>query len=170
LVLNLHDTRNRIDKSFQDEWMLRSVVPVLIFIRLLPESVTQSELRKFVGRVVHSPWHSLLYPATRIQSIEITKITSTLQQSVEYHGIIDIEPAKLALKVIRKLHRAPLKGKQVEVRKYYQRSALRDRRKNQQTAPPSGSDRRRQDRRRVGLMRERVTISGRLAKTYSIAS
>ena len=142
---------------------------MLIFIRLLPESVTQSELRKFVGRVVQSPWQNLLYPATRIESIEIRKITSTLQQSVEYHGIIDIEPAKLALKVIRKLHRTPLKGKEVEVRKYYQRSALRDRRTTQQSVPP-GSERRRQDRRRVGLMRERVMVSGRLAKTYSIAS
>lgn len=139
---------------------------MLVFIRLLPESVTQSDLRKFVSRAMRSYWSSLFFPSSRIRSTEIRKCSNSTNHSVEYHGIVDIEPAKAAVKAIRKLNRRSLKGKEVEVRKYYQRSALRDRRIDDAEDIPTG-ERRRQDRRRQAMHIERVPISGRLAPRYS---
>lgn len=142
---------------------------MLVFIRLLPESVTQNDLRKFVGKAIRSPWQSLFFPSSRICSTEIRKLSNIMNHSVEYHGLVDIEPAKAAVKVIRKLNRTPLKGKEVEVRKYYQRSVLRDRR-GEKAAGPYSDDRRRQDRRREAMLAERVSMSGPLETSYSQAS
>lgn len=134
---------------------------MLIFIRLLPESVTQNDLRKFVDKAMRPHWSNLFFPSSRIRSTEIRKFTNSQNHSVEYHGIVDIEPAKAAVRVIRKLNRTPLKGKEVEVRKYYQRSALRDRRDEKAQAFAS-DERRRRDRRREAMAMERVAISGQL--------
>lgn len=139
---------------------------MLVFIRLLPESVTQNDLLQFVGKAVRSPMQSLFSPSHRIHSIEIRKLSSSTNHTVEFHGIVDIEPAKAAVKAIRKLNRTSLKGKEVEVRKFYQRSALRDRRINQVNGAPS-DDRRKRDRRREGMIAERVSISGPIEISYA---
>jgi hypothetical protein len=133
---------------------------MLVFIRLLPEAVTQNDLRKFVGKAIRSSWLHWLFPQARIHSTEIRKFANGQNHSVEYHAIVDIEPAKAAVAAIRKLNRTPLKGKQVEVRKYYHRSLLRDRRKALQEDAQEGDERRRRDRRRESLEVERVGVSG----------
>lgn len=132
---------------------------MLIFIRLLPELVSQSNLRQFVDKALCPPWWRLLSPQSSIHSTEIRKLTNGETYSIEYHGIVDIEPAMGAVATIRKLHRALLKGKRVDVRKYYQRSPLRDRRKERQRVSLF-DDCRKQDRRRKVMLTEWVTISG----------
>jgi hypothetical protein len=134
---------------------------VLIFIRLLPEAVTQGELRRFVEKAINSRWRSLLATRSKIHKAEIRKLVNQTTGSVEYHGLVDIEPAKRALAAIHKLNHAPLKGKTVEVRKYYQRSPLRDRREGF-GSDAAADNRRKRDRRRANLLAESVTISGPL--------
>ncbi|MGD8930934.1 MAG: hypothetical protein PVI52_00090 [Chromatiales bacterium] len=92
---------------------------------------------------------------------EIRKLVNRATGSVEYHGVVDIEPAKGAVRAIRKLNLTPLKGKTVEVRKYYKRSPLRDRREGGSQEATS-ANRRKRDRRRPNLAEESVTISGPL--------
>jgi hypothetical protein len=140
---------------------------VLVFIRLLPESVTQNELRRFVSNGLRSRWLIAFPVSGKIRSVEIRKFTNGTSRSVEYHGIVDIEPAKAAVKAIRKLNRTLLKGKEVEVRKYYQRSVLRDRRIAMGARTPS-DERRKRDRRRGSMVMERVSVSGHyLAPSYA---
>jgi hypothetical protein len=134
---------------------------MLIFIRLLPESVTQGELRRFVEKAIHSPWCSLFFTRSKVHGAEIRKLVNRATGSVEYHGVVDVEPAKKAVVAIRRLNRTPLRGKAVEVRKYYQRSPLRDRRGGGRAGDAS-DNRRKRDRRRPNLMAESVTISGPL--------
>jgi hypothetical protein len=134
---------------------------MLIFIRLLPESVTQGELRRFVEKAIRSPWRRLPFSRNKIQMAEIRKLVNRATGSVEYHGLVDVEPAKGAVKAIRKLNLTPLKGKTVEVRKYYKRSPLRDRREGG-AAEGTSANRPRRDRRRPNLVAESVTISGPL--------
>jgi RNA recognition motif-containing protein len=135
---------------------------MLIFIRLLPESVTQGELRRFVEKAIHSPWRNLFLARSKIRMAEIRKLVNRATGSVEYHGLVDIEPAKGAVTAIRKLHLTPLKGKTVEVRKYYKRSPLRDRRERGNKNEAVFENRRKRDRRRQNLVAESVTISGPL--------
>jgi len=136
---------------------------MLVFIRLLPETVTQNDLRRFISQALKPSWLTLLAPQGRIKSTEIRKTTYGQPLSVEYHGIVDIEPAKAAMAVIHKLNRTALKGRDVEVRKYYHRSPLRDRRiaLRGMTDAPAG-ERRHQDRRRSHMITERVHTAGPL--------
>ena len=123
---------------------------MLVFIRLLPDAVTRGDLRQFV---IQGCQPSILRPLrrpARINRFEIVKITNLRTKTVEYHGLAEIEPAKAALSVIKRLNRAELKGRKIEVRKFYRRSQLRDRRGQQ---PPvehlSIHDRRKLNRRRI---------------------
>ncbi len=70
----------------------------------------------------------------------------------ELHGLVTMEPEILADTVIKRLHLRHFKGRRVAVRRYYIRSLLNDRRRNQEynTAPES-HNRRFRDRRREDL-------------------
>jgi len=133
---------------------------VLVFIRLLPESVTQSDLRKFVRNALRPSWLNPFSSQSRIQATEIRKLCNRATLSVEYHGVVEIESAKAAVAAIHKLNRTSLKGKVVEVRKYFQRSLQRDRREG--VPELLSANRRKQDRRREGMTVERVARSGPL--------
>lgn len=133
---------------------------VLVFIRLLPEAVTQSDLRKFVRNAIRPSWLNPFAPQSRIHSTEIRKLSNHATLSVEYHGVVEIESAKAAVAAINKLNRTSLKGKEVEVRKYFQRSPQRDRREGVTESSPV--NRRKQDRRREAMTAERVVRSGPL--------
>ncbi|MEN8166753.1 MAG: hypothetical protein ABFR65_04645 [Pseudomonadota bacterium] len=132
---------------------------MLIFIRLLPESVSQSNLREFVDQALSPPWWRLFSLQSSIHSTEIRKLTNGETYSIEYHGIVGIEPAMGAATAVRRLHRTLLKGKRVEVRKYYQRSPLRDRRVGRRRVSLL-DECRKQDRRRKVMLTEWVSISG----------
>ena len=133
-----------------------------LFVPNLPESVTESELRRLVRRQVRSPWLRLWRRSGSITALEIVQFTNPDPRSVEYHGIIEIEPELPALRAIRKLNGSRIKGKAIEVRMYHRRSSYRERR-IQQIESQGGVmfNRRKGERRRLHLQREIVEVSGR---------
>ena len=133
-----------------------------LFVPNLPESVTESELRRLVRRLVRSPWLRLWGRSGSITTLEIVRLTNPEPRAVEFHGIIEIEPEPPALRAIRKLDGSRIKGKAIEVRKYYRRSSYRERR-IQQIKSRDGImfNRRKGERRRLHLQREIVEVSGR---------
>lgn len=136
---------------------------MLVFIRRIPESVTRQDLRHFVGQAFRSPWNRLFGRKGEIRALDILKITDADAETIEFHGLVDIEPAKSAMLAIRRLGRVPLLGRNVQVRQYRVRSAYRDRRGQ----PPGQGElsihnRRVGDRRRPNLREERVHVSGPL--------
>ncbi len=134
---------------------------MLVFIRMIPKSVNCNELRHFVSKGVNSFWTRYAGKQGSVDSVSINKVTNQEMQSVEYHGIVNIEPATSAQAAIKKLNRTTLKGVPVEVRKFYQRSPMRDRRKGQSDIDADMfKDLRKGDRRRKQLFMEPVYISG----------
>ncbi|MES9961333.1 MAG: RNA-binding protein [Sedimenticola sp.] len=134
---------------------------MLVFIRMVPASVTNGDLRHFVDRGMGSMWDRFFGRRGNITASTILRFTNPKTQSVEYHGVVDIEPATSAQAMIKKLNRTPLNGVPVEVRKFYHRSALRDRRKDRlNTETGSVTDMRRGNRRRSHMNIEPVSISG----------
>jgi hypothetical protein len=90
------------------------------------------------------------------------RISNPDPRSVEYHGIIDIEPEPNALRAIRILDGSRIKGKGIEVRKYQRRSSYRERRMQQLNSEEAVMfNRRKGERRRLYLQREIVQVSGR---------
>lgn len=134
---------------------------MFLFIRMVPKSVTCNELRNFASKGAGDFWTRFSGKQGSVDSISINKFTNQDTQSVEYHGLVNIEPATAAQAAIRRLNRTTLKGVPVEVRKFYCRSELRDRRRQQSSEEHElFNDLRKGDRRRYQLNVEPVYVSG----------
>lgn len=125
-----------------------------IFIRRLPKSTTRLDLIQFAAEALEPHWHLLEFsPIGRLRGCEIIRIADELQDNVEYHGIIHVEPQKAGLAVIDRLNGTFLNNKKVDVRQFHQRSAQHDRRRHQpQPLPVEISEQRKRDRRRPQLV------------------
>ena len=102
-----------------------------VFVRQIPKSsATRGELVKFVNKGLRPSW--IFFPFSshaKVKRCEILQIFNPETKTTEYHGLVQIDPSKAALPVIERLNGRKLKGKPVEVRKYFRRSPHRDRRR-----------------------------------------
>jgi hypothetical protein len=89
-----------------------------------------------------------------VSNCSILRITDPLTAASEYHGLIEIQPAKAAMRAIDELNGRELNGKKIEARRYYNRSLLRDR--LQHGSGMDGAKGGRQERRRINLKIELV--------------
>ena len=136
---------------------------MLVFIRMIPESMTRRDLYRFVDRALPTSWFPLSTKKGRIRSLDLIRIINHQTDSIEYHGLVDIEPAVTAHKAIRRMNGSRLMDRVIEVRKFYHRSKLRDRRSGRSpTDLPRTEDRRMKDRRRCDLSINKVAVSGPL--------
>lgn len=137
-----------------------------IFIRRLPESVTRLGLINYLSSSLRSHWNPFSNRhGKKILGCEIFRIIDRKGQTVEYHGIAHIEPAKDAVVVIERLNGTRLKDKTMEVRKFYHRSSLRDQRHEEESLPADVWERRKRDRRRSRLQIEPLHAGATRAKT-----
>src|SRR5210317_294978 len=101
-----------------------------VFVRQIPKGSTREELGEFISKGLKRSWMFFLFPSrTKVKRCEILQIFNPGTKSIENHGLVQIDPSKSALPVIERLSGRKLKGKPVEVRKYFRRSSLRDRRR-----------------------------------------
>ena len=134
---------------------------MLVFIRMVPASVNSGDLRGFIYKGMGSFWLRLLSSQGSTARISIIRIVNQNTHSVEFHGLVDIEPAASAQAAIRRLNRTSLYGTLVEVREFFDRSTSRDRRKSQTSMETdSFKDLRKGDRRSQQLAIESVPVSG----------
>ena len=134
---------------------------MLVFIRMIPMAVTCDDLHRFVYKGLRSFWTRFFGSRGSIVELSIIRIATQNTHLVQYHGLVDIEPATSAQAAIRRLNQTMLNGVPVEVRKYFHRSPLRDRRRSQSGIETSSfKDLRKEDRRRHQLVVEHVPVSG----------
>lgn len=120
--------------------------------------LTPDELRDYIMRASFQPWYlRWSEPPIVIKNCRILRISSPLKQTTEYHGLVSITPYREALRIAKRLEGRMLAGKQLEIRRWHERSIQRDRR---QAFPAEHLtdfvERRCQDRRRRGLVREYI--------------
>ncbi len=132
-----------------------------MFIRMIPPSVTSGELSRYIHKGTGG-WLSRLFSSQgRVNRTSIIRVTNPSTHSVEYHGLVDYKSATSAQAAIKSLNRTILKGVPVEVRKFYHRSELRDRRTGQSDREHElFNELRKGDRRRSRLAVEPVPVSG----------
>jgi RNA recognition motif-containing protein len=119
---------------------------MMLFLRGLPEDVTQKELRAFVQEAVR-PRHKRSFSLkAAVSNCTILRITDQTNGATEHHGLVEIHPAKAAIGAIETLNGKTLKGASIEVRRYHHRTPLRDRRRNR--SEQDYPDQRKEDRRR----------------------
>lgn len=109
---------------------------VMLFLRNLPPNVSRRDLKAFVlaelrrAGVRGSP---LLQLCT---NCSILRIVDPARDSVEYHGLVEVQPARIAMQAIEALNGQRLGGTPIEVRRYRQRSPWGERRSR--TEVPGG--------------------------------
>ena len=96
-----------------------------------------------MGNVVFSAFNK-----GRIVNVKIVRFLDSNTKALEYHGLVRIEPDKLAQKVIKRLNRKPFKGVRINVREYRIRSWHNDRRTKMSNTSKSATLRKRDRRRR----------------------
>ncbi len=126
---------------------------MLLFIKDIPRYSTSKEIARFIasargvlGRFV--PFVN----SFSVEKCEILRLEDKRRKTVEYHGLVSIEPEKTCLALIDRLDGAIFFGKRVEVRPYYKRSVYKDRRHLHADLELLPRERRRQDRRRNALI------------------
>ena len=138
-----------------------------IFIRQVTKGTTREELSKFVTKGLRPSW--LIIPIrshTKVKRCEILQIFNPDTKNTEYHGLVLVDPSKAALPIINRLNGRELKGKLVEVHKYFRRSPYRDRRRTLYESNER-QEFRRQDRRRDRLI-SRVVHAPEIQRTLGI--
>ena len=141
-----------------------------VFIRRLPESVTRLDLIHFIASVIKPHWTLFGMRSKPVKfDCEIMRVTDIDNQTVEYHGIAHFAKPNEAMSVISRLNGTLLKGKKMEVRKYFQRSPLRNRRlrTSSDPLPSSVQEQRRKDRRRSQLLVEDFLAGATRIQGYS---
>lgn len=119
---------------------------MIIFIRKIPANTKLSELIAFIEPTVKG---GLFRRGGVIKDAKILAMRDLRLRTLEFHGLVTVEPDKIALRTIKKLKGKRLKGKFVVVRQYFQRDWHNDPRNHgQNSTSPNGRDRRVGDRRR----------------------
>lgn len=138
-----------------------------VFLRQIPKGCTRKELGKFISKGLKPSWMFFPFPSyAKAKRCEILQIFNPETKTTEYHGLVQIDPSKAALPVIERLNGRKLKGRSIEVHKYFRRSPLRDRRLILSDRE-NGQEFRRQDRRRDRL-RSRVLHAPEIERVLNI--
>lgn len=133
-----------------------------IFIKGIPKEMDSQALETFVKRTLSPGW--LPFAVTgrvRVKGSKILKIVHTRTRSIEYHGLIQIQPASQAERVIQRINSAKINGRRLECHPYSKRFSRADRRNMFMEAggKASSSDRRQVERRRGNLVSQVVDSS-----------
>ena len=95
---------------------------VALFLRDLPPETSCRDLRAFVRTGLHEVGVQGMPRLGPCSSCQIIRLTDPAAGTVEYHGLIEIRPARIAIQAIRILNGRELKGRPIAVRRYRQRS------------------------------------------------
>ncbi len=131
-----------------------------VFIKGIPKEMDSKGLEKFIKRLLFPGW--LPFTVTgrvRIAGSKILKIVHTRTRSVEYHGLIQIQPASRAESVIERINQSKIDGRPLHSHAYNKRYARSDRRKMLFTELGHSYERRMVDRRRKHLVSQVVDAS-----------
>ena len=124
-----------------------------VFVSKLDNTTTRKQLSRFIAKGLRPGWAPFPCPTRgEIRRCEILHIIDRDRDTIEFHGLAQIEPVKSALSAISRLHGSKFGGRQVEVRKF-QRRASPDRRDHlHDWGSASGEERRQRERRRSNIL------------------
>jgi hypothetical protein len=121
-----------------------------IFLRKIPLNTTCTDLRHFAEPLLGPRWYAPFREGGEVQGCQILEVLTTRGYRIEMHGVLDIEPARVAAVTMLRLNGRKLNGQVIEVRPWISRSEQRDRRRSPTWARVfDGAERRRHDRRRA---------------------
>lgn len=123
---------------------------MLIFLARIQPNTTKRDIVDFISPALKG---GLFAPKGILKNIEILALRDSRTNVTENHAIVQIEPDKAALKVIRKLNRKKLNGKPINVRPYHIQNRENDPRLKHRYPAPKFKEKRLSERRRDSLER-----------------
>lgn len=97
---------------------------VVLFLRNLPIDFSRRALREFVESELNQAGIRVTVFRNPCCNYSILRITDRSSGTQEYHGLVEIRPARRAMQAIRILNGKLVGGKPIEVRRYRHRSPL----------------------------------------------
>ncbi len=126
---------------------------MLLFIRDVSKFSSKKEFSKFIASARGRVGRFIPFLNNfSLEKCEILRIEDKLEETIEYHGVVSIEPDKTCLTLINRLNGAVFLGKKVEVRPFIKRAPYKDRRRLYADLELLPLERRVQDRRRRFLI------------------
>lgn len=101
---------------------------VMLFVRNLPSSITRRDLKHFIQRELRKAGIRGFPLLSTCTNCSILRITDPATGKREYHGLVEMQPARIALQAISVLNGKEINGTPMEVRRYRHRSAWGERR------------------------------------------
>ena len=101
---------------------------IMLFLRNLPPNVARRDLKSFVVAELRRAGirgNPLLHLCA---NCSILRIVDPDRNTTEYHGLVEVQPARVAMQAIEVLNGKCLGGCPIEVRRYRQRSPWGERR------------------------------------------
>jgi RNA recognition motif-containing protein len=111
---------------------------VVLFLRNLPYNVTRRDLKLFIQTELRKAGIRGNPLLNLCSNCSILKITDPAAATHEYHGLVEIQPARIALLAIGALNGKQLAGSAIEVRRYRHRSPWGERRNRTDERRDSG--------------------------------
>jgi len=137
---------------------------IVLFIKDLPDTATSVDTKQLFLKLIRPRWRTLLFGHSGVCSCDILRISRQGNDHVEFHAIVKVQPAKLALHAIRELNGTLLHGHCIKLHRYTHRSPMRDRRSSETGAQDHhgvrDAERRVTDRRRDHLQFDLVKRGG----------
>lgn len=91
---------------------------MLLFLGELPSHVTNKELRDFVGTTIKEVDDRLIRLFSPITSCNIMRVTDPLTGLSRYNAMVEVSPARLALKAVDRLNGRLMHGSRIEARRF----------------------------------------------------
>ena len=121
---------------------------MIVFLRRIPANIKKYEIAAFLEPALKG---GLFAKNGYIEEIKILTHRDKQKNTLEYHGLVRIEPEAAAERVIKKLNGKPINGKHIVVREYFSRNWHNDPRLSRSHPNITFPDRRKADRRRHHL-------------------
>ena len=96
---------------------------VLLFVRNLPYNVSRRDLKQLIQWELKKAGIRGLPLMSTCANCSILRITDPATGTQEYHGLVEMQPARIALQAISILNGKEIAGTPMEVRRYRHRSA-----------------------------------------------
>ncbi len=115
--------RNRGEAADRSEGIMGGKTGlVTLFLRNLPPNTSRKDLRAFVRIALREAGVRTLPLINACANVSIMRITDLAAGTIEYHGLLEVRPAHIAMLAIQLLNGRARHGTPIEVHRYRQRS------------------------------------------------
>lgn len=93
-----------------------------IFIHCDGQAIDRGTLTDFVRRGLRGPWYTGFRSQGELVACQILRLMDASGRHVEYHGLVEVRPARVGWELIERLHGRRLQGRAVQLRKWFERA------------------------------------------------